>query len=298
MFDRDVIAAIEKVAAEAGVEGPALLAVAEVESGGRAFALVGGRREPMIRFEGHYFDRRLSGQARELARARGLASPKVGGVPNPRSQAARWALVERAAGIDRDAAWESVSWGLGQVMGAHWAWLGYADVAAMVTEARSGVEGQTRQMLRFVERAGLLQPLRQRDWAAFARGYNGPAYRKNAYDTRLAAAYARHAGKPKPKTPPEGNAAAAFPKRGSEGDAVRSLQRRLTALGHPLQCDGLFGAATEAAVKAFQRRSKLSPDGIAGPRTLAAMTAAEASRSDASPWRRILSAIDAWLRRD
>ncbi|MFN3547717.1 MAG: N-acetylmuramidase domain-containing protein [Mesorhizobium sp.] len=298
MFDRDVTAAIEKVAAEAGVEEAALLAVAEVESGGRAFALVEGRREPLIRFEGHYFDRRLSGQPRERARAQGLASPKAGAIPNPRSQAARWALVERAAVIDRDAAWESVSWGLGQVMGAHWAWLGYASPAEMVAEARSGVEGQTRQMLRFIDKAGLLDALRRRDWPAFARGYNGPAYRRNAYDTRLAAAYARHAGKSKPPTPPEGNARAAFPKRGSEGDAVRTLQRRLAALGHPLQCDGLFGAATEAAVKAFQRRSKLSPDGIAGPRTLAAIATAEARQSEASLWRRMLSAIDAWLRRD
>ena len=298
MFDSNVIAAIEKVAAEAGVEASALLAVAEVESGGRAFALVGERREPLIRFEGHYFDRRLSGATRERARAQGLASPKAGGVPNPRGQADRWALVERAAGIDRDAAWESVSWGLGQVMGAHWAWLGYPSVAAMVAEARSGVEGQTRQMLRFIGKAGLSEALRRRDWAAFARGYNGPAYRRNAYDTRLAAAYVRHVGKTaKPALVEEGTAPLLLT-RGSAGDAVRNLQRRLGALGHPLRQDGLFGAATEAAVKAFQRRSKLSPDGIAGPRTLAAIAAAEARRSEVSLWRRILSAIDAWLRRD
>ncbi len=298
MFDQDVIAAIEKVAAEAGMDAPALLAVAEVESGGRAFALVDGRREPVIRFEGHYFDRRLSGQARDRARAQGLASPKAGGVPNPRSQTARWALVERAAAIDRKAAWESVSWGLGQVMGAHWAWLGYASVAAMVAEARDGIEGQTRQMLRFIEKAGLSEPLRGRDWAAFARGYNGPAYRRNTYDTRLAAAYARHAGRPDRPAPAGGSDAPALLKRGSEGDAVRNLQRRLAALGHPLEDDGRFGMTTESAVRAFQRRSKITPDGIAGPRVLAAMAAAEASLSEASLWRRIVWAIDAWLRRD
>ena len=298
MFDQDVIAAIEKVAAEAGVEAPALLAVAEVESGGRAFSVVDGRREPLIRFEGHYFDRRLSGAARDRARAVGLASPKAGSVPNPRGQADRWALVERAAGIDRDAAWESVSWGLGQVMGAHWAWLGYADVAAMVAEARDGVEGQARQMFRFIDKAGLSGALRRRDWAAFARGYNGPAYRGNAYDTRLAAAYARHAGRTVKPASDEDGAAPLLLKRGNEGDAVRDLQRRLAELGHPLQRDGVFGAATEAAVKAFQRRSKLSPDGIAGSRTLAAIAAAEARRAETSLWRRILSVIDAWLRGD
>lgn len=297
MFDRDVITAIEKVATGAGVEAPALLAVAEVESGGRAFAVVDGRREPLIRFEGHYFDRRLSGQARDRARAQGLASPKAQAVPNPRGQAARWALVGRAAAIDRDAAWESVSWGLGQVMGAHWAWLGYASVADMVAEARGGIEGQTRLMLRFIEKAGLSDALRRRDWAAFARGYNGPAYRRNAYDTRLAAAYARHAGKtPAPAARQDGAAPAAL-KRGSAGMAVRDLQRRLSDLGHPLEADGRFGAVTEAAVKAFQRRSRLTADGVAGRQTLAAITAAEARRSQTSLWRRIVSAIDAWRRR-
>jgi len=297
MFDRDVITAIEKVATGAGVEAPALLAVAEVESGGRAFAVVDGRREPLIRFEGHYFDRRLSGQARDRARAQGLASPKAQAVPNPRGQAARWALVARAAAINRDAAWESVSWGLGQVMGAHWAWLGYASVADMVAEARSGIEGQTRLMLRFIEMAGLSDALRRRDWAAFARGYNGPAYRRNAYDTRLAAAYARHAGTTSAPAPRQDGAAPVALKRGSAGVAVRDLQRRLSELGHPLQVDGRYGAATEAAVKAFQRRSRLTADGLAGQQTLAAMTAAEARRSETSLWRRIVSAIDSWLRR-
>ena len=298
MFDRAVIAAIEKVAAEAGLEAAALLAVAEVESGGHAYAVITGRREPMIRFEGHYFDRRLTGQARERARAQGLASPRAGGVPNPHSQAARWALVERAAGIDRKAAWESVSWGLGQVMGAHWAWLGYASVDAMVAEARDGIEGQARQMLRFIEKAGLEDALRRRDWPAFARGYNGPAYRRNAYDTRLAAAHVRHAGNAARTVPAGDGTAPVVLKRGDEGEAVRDLQRRLSALGHPLECDGRFGAATEAAVRAFQRRTRLAPDGIAGPATLAAITAAEAGLRDVSRWRRILSAIDAWLRRD
>ncbi len=298
MFDRVVIAAIEKVAAEAGLEAAALLAVAEVESGGHAYAVIAGRPEPVIRFEGHYFDRRLSGAARERARALGLSSPRAGVVANPRSQAARWALVERAAAIDRQAAWESVSWGLGQVMGAHWAWLGYASVDAMVAEARDGIEGQARQMRRFIDKAGLDDALRRRDWVAFARGYNGPAYRRNAYHTRLAAAHERHAGNAAGSVPAGDGRSPDTHRRGDEGQAVRDLQRRLDALGHPVGCDGRFGAATEAAVKSFQRRSGLAPDGIAGPATLAAIAAAEADLREASLWRRIVTAIDDWLRRD
>ena len=33
-----------------------------------------------------------------------------------------------------------------------------------------------------------------RDWAEFARRYNGPAYRDNIYDTKLATAYQRFGG--------------------------------------------------------------------------------------------------------
>ncbi len=192
MFSREVIAEITAVAADMDLEPAALLAIAEVESAGKPFAVVGGRNEPLIRFEGHYFDRRLSPDNRKAARAAGLSSPTAGRIANPATQAARWSLVARAASIDRKAAHESVSWGLGQVMGAHWAWLGYADVAALVAEARSGAGGQARLMARYIDRAGLAASIRRRDWAAFARGYNGPAFARNGYDRKIAAAYTRY----------------------------------------------------------------------------------------------------------
>ena len=118
-MDKSVKAAIARAAAEFGIEPAALAAIAELESGLRTFATFEGRAEPLIRFEGHYFDRRLSGTDRERARAAGLASPTAGAIANPRGQAARWRLLDRAAAINRKAAWESTSWGLGQVMGAH-----------------------------------------------------------------------------------------------------------------------------------------------------------------------------------
>jgi len=163
MFTQTTVEEISKVAAEFGIEAAALLAVAEIESGGSVFAAIDGRMEPLIRFEGHYFDRRLSGEAQARARAEGLASPNAGAVANPPSQAARWELLGRAAAIDRKAAYESVSWGLGQVMGAHWEWLGFADVEALTDEARTGAGGQARLMARFIEKSGLKEALEKRD---------------------------------------------------------------------------------------------------------------------------------------
>lgn len=202
MFTAETRREIAAVAKDLDLEPEALLAIAEVESGGRAFATVAGRSEPLIRFEGHYFDRRLSAPNRRRARAEGLASPAAGAVANPRTQAGRWALLERAAAIDAKAAKESVSWGIGQVMGAHWAWLGHADVDALVAEARSGVAGQVRLMARYIEKAGLAAALRRGDWEAFARGYNGPQYRRHGYHRKIAAAYARLRAEEQEAPPP------------------------------------------------------------------------------------------------
>jgi murein L,D-transpeptidase YcbB/YkuD len=255
MFNDETRTEIERVADGIGAERAALLAIAEVESAGKAFATVGGRKEPLIRFEGHYFDRRVSVEKRAEARAAGLADPKAGAVRNPASQAARWALLARAAAIDHKAAHESVSWGLGQVMGAHWAWLGYADVDALVAEARAGVGGQ----------AALMEAIRRRDWPAFARGYNGPDYKRHGYDRKIASAYARYAIGAPDVTGPR-------PLReGSHGDAVRDLQAKLTHAGYVTGQDGIFGGETERAVRAFQSAQRLPVDGIAGPVTMAAL---------------------------
>lgn len=53
-------------------------------------------------------------------------------------------------------------------------------------------------------------------------------------------------------------------RRGDTGDAVFKVQ---TAVG--VAADGVFGAATEAAVRELQRKHGLVPDGIVGPRTWA-----------------------------
>jgi peptidoglycan hydrolase-like protein with peptidoglycan-binding domain len=54
-------------------------------------------------------------------------------------------------------------------------------------------------------------------------------------------------------------------KKGSKGDAVRQLQEALYTLGFdPKGIDGIFGANTEKAVKAFQRAVNITVDGICG----------------------------------
>jgi peptidoglycan hydrolase-like protein with peptidoglycan-binding domain len=57
-------------------------------------------------------------------------------------------------------------------------------------------------------------------------------------------------------------------RKGSEGVAVRGLQRFLLAGGFEVgEIDGRFGPKTEAAVKAFQSDHGLDVDGIVGDKT-------------------------------
>ncbi len=259
---------VEDCARRAGIEPAALVALVMVESGGRTLAPVGGRMEPLIRFEGHYFNRLLSPDKRASARKAGLASPSAGAVRNPASQVERWRLLEQAAAIDRAAAYASTSWGVGQVMGDHWQRLGYASVEALVAEARSGLAGQLHLMLRFIEKAGLVEVLKRHDWSAFARAYNGPAFARNGYDRKLAEAFAQAAkNMPLPRLPQNRSVL----RLGAQGPRVRRLQEDLNARGAALAVDGLYGPLTERAVRQFQARNGLAVDGVVGPRTQAAL---------------------------
>ncbi|MBD2314479.1 peptidoglycan-binding protein [Desertifilum sp. FACHB-1129] len=53
-----------------------------------------------------------------------------------------------------------------------------------------------------------------------------------------------------------------------EGSDVVRLQEKLKATGIAVSTDGLFGVGTEKAVKEFQQKNNLKPDGIVGATTL------------------------------
>lgn len=62
----------------------------------------------------------------------------------------------------------------------------------------------------------------------------------------------------------------ALSRLGSTGSEVRNIQTRLKSWGYNIgTVDGVYGTKTEAAVKQFQRNNGLTPDGVAGPATLA-----------------------------
>ena len=69
-------------------------------------------------------------------------------------------------------------------------------------------------------------------------------------------------------------------RKGATGTAVKTLQTNLKKLGfYTAYVDGSFGATTESAVKAFQKKYGLTSDGVAGSATLKKIESVVASAS-------------------
>jgi len=72
-------------------------------------------------------------------------------------------------------------------------------------------------------------------------------------------------------------------KYGSRGNEVITIQTKLKRWGYYTgSIDGIYGTQTLNAVKYFQRKNGLTVDGIAGPKTLAAMGIMNSSNSNSS----------------
>ena len=239
-----------------GCEEAVIRAVTIVEARGQGFD---AKKRPVILFERHVFWRCLPKSKRGDAQRLGLAYEKWKPGNYPASQDARYAQLEKAMLIDRDAALMACSWGLGQVLGENWEMCKFSSVEAFVRKNLEGEGGQLDVMVAFIIGAGLGKHLRTKNWAAFARGYNGPRYAENNYDRKLATAYARVS---------KGASAAYDPLAdgllsvGDKGDVVKALQ---VALG--IHADGDFGPLTAQAVERFQREHGLTPDGKVGKQT-------------------------------
>lgn len=264
----------------------AVRAVVDVESGGGWFddmragvlALDGpggfldGARMPKILFEAHWFSR-LTGS--RFDRSHPAISAPSWDRSLYRGGQAEYERLHAAMQLDAPAALKSASWGMFQILGVNHQRCGYARVETFVEAMKKSEAEQLAAFVVFVIRSGLADEMQRHDWAGFARGYNGPGYKANRYDTKLAAAWARHARRP--AAPPARPASAGL-RMGDSGAAVRALQESLNRIIRPpIVADGDFGPATKAAVRWFQSINGLEADGIAGRQTLAALEGSAAA---------------------
>lgn len=186
--ERDWQAAAEHI----GCEIAALKAVAEVESEGRSF-LPDGR--PPILYEAHIFDRLTRGlfRGRQDRFGVSLSERNWNRSLYGAAGAHQYRRLEDAMRLDERSAVFACSWGTFQIMGFNFASLGFRDVDTFREFMRQTdtPEDHLDLFVRFIMLNGLDDELRRRDWAGFARQYNGPQFRQNQYDTKIEAAYYR-----------------------------------------------------------------------------------------------------------
>lgn len=236
----------EAAARQLFCEVAAIRAVAKVESGGRNGFL--GDKRPKILFESRWFHKLTDGRFDQ-------GNPDISTstwVRNYSGGAGEYDRLAKALALDRSAALKSASWGMFQILGVNHRLAGFDDVEAYV-KAQCVSEGEhLKAFVNFVVANHLDDELRDRRWADFARGYNGPAFRENRYDEKMALAYAEFG-------------------QGWGMPGVADIQRALNRHGANLTVDGITGPATRNAIREFQRENGLVVDGIAGPRTMAAL---------------------------
>lgn len=221
-------------------------AVVDVETGGKTGFLEDKR--PKILFESRWFHK-LTGGRFDASHA-DLSTPTW--VRNYKGGAGEYDRLEAAVALDREAALKSASWGMFQILGANHRLAGFDSVEDYVERQLVSEGEHLKSFVSFVFASKLDDELRDRRWADFARGYNGPAFKENRYDDKLAEAYARHA-------------------QGVIQPTTAQIQLALNRFGANLEVDGLTGPSTRDALRQFQREHGLVTDGIAGPKTLAAL---------------------------
>jgi hypothetical protein len=122
--------------------------------------------------------------------------------------------------------------------------VGFESVADMVSAVVESEDRHLEALASFIMgnqkcRIGI----QRRDWASFAACYNGPDFRKNDYDNRLAAAFEKN-------------------KRMLPDIGLRAAQVALTYLGFDAGAiDGFRGRRTRSAMAEFQTRNGLPATG-------------------------------------
>lgn len=172
---------INDIATAAGYGYKTLKSIIQVESGQHGFSDKTGRI--IIQFEPTWF-KRLYTHWQDDTTHTVWQSNKVG------DQTVEWSAFNDAFAEDPNAAMKSASIGMMQLMGFHYAEIGFKTVGAMWDDAKVSEANQVVQAVKWIKTVPKLdKALKAKDWATVAYYYNGENYKQFHYDDRLAAAY-------------------------------------------------------------------------------------------------------------
>lgn len=279
LTQEDILAAAKFL----GIAPGTVAAVIEVEAGGDPFISDG---RPKILYEAHKFGSftKYVHNQRFDTKGKPLSSKAWNKTYYGPSGAWQYKRLEMAMNLNNQQALRATSWGAFQIMGFNFQTCGFNNVDDFVLACCDSAGKQTMAFCNFIKNNGLADELRRKDWDDFARGYNGPKYKDNKYDTKLAAAdirlvsswAKRYIERLDPTGAQEISLAASDISDGSaEYDLTRAdvaaLQAALNAsrlLVKPIKADGWYGPNTAAALRVFQATNKVGQSGMFDPDTL------------------------------
>lgn len=173
------------VAAELGVETAAIKAVVRIEAGA---ALEGfwAPGVPVINFDRSIYSRMKPATSRKAPASMTVPA----GITNSYGKR-EWSQLIAARKVNEDKANMGTFWGMFQIGGFNYKICGCSDVNEFVERMSYSEFEQLELFAIFIRNTGMLTYLKEKNWAGFARKYNGASYAKRGYHTKMANAYAR-----------------------------------------------------------------------------------------------------------
>ncbi|MCM1378328.1 MAG: N-acetylmuramidase family protein [Clostridium sp.] len=172
------------VAEELGVEIAAIKAVVEIEAG-KAMKGFWAPGVPVINFDRSMYSRYGS---------KGASGGRRDTVPAGLSGYAlrEWTQLINARRSNVDGANMGAFWGMFQIGGFNYKLCGCESVEEFVRLMSYSELEQLELFAAFIVNTGMLEDLKNKNWAGFARKYNGASYARRGYHTKMAAAYKKY----------------------------------------------------------------------------------------------------------
>lgn len=174
------------VAEELDVEVAAIKAVVEIEAG-KAMKGFWAPGIPVINFDRTMYNKYKS----KAPSTKGATGEKV---PSGLTGYAlkEWTELINARKHNAQGANMGTFWGMFQIGGFNYKLCGCETVDEFVKRMAYSELEQLQLFAVFIVNTGMVSNLRKKDWAGFARKYNGPSYAKRGYHTKMAKAYAKY----------------------------------------------------------------------------------------------------------
>ncbi len=178
-----------------------VLAIMTVEAGKKPF---GPNGMPIMRFEPHVFNGQLrqqgiSGSPGTWADGNKLVGRKVDGVSCEGGQGGEQACLAKAISINKEAAYRSISMGIGQIMGFNYKLANFNNAEEMFqsfSQSGGGLKAQLHGMFNLIKsNNNILNAIRSKNFSAFTSAYNGSkpgSALHERYTQALQNAYASH----------------------------------------------------------------------------------------------------------